>query len=247
MGDQMDLKLGKKAARVDPRTIKMASLWKRTPPVPNRFDWDEAHSNLTIPTPMFANDELGCCVISGRAHQTLRFEALEQRTVIPITDNDVKAEYFKESGGQDSGLVILDSLKSWRSEGWKVGDATYTIHAFASVDWRSPQSVKIAAYYLTGCYSGVMLPESAKDEFSSGKVWSDLSCEPGGWGGHMMYICGYDPEGVMFVTWGKKQRATWEWVRKYCDEMYGIVDSRDKWVNSSLLDEEMLEWLLGMC
>ena len=38
---------------------------------------------------MFANDTYGCCVISGRAHQSLRFEDIEQSKVIDITDKDI--------------------------------------------------------------------------------------------------------------------------------------------------------------
>src|SRR3546814_8002044 len=35
-----------------------------------------------------------------------------------ISEHDVLREYFNESGGVDSGLVVLDSLKEWRSKGW---------------------------------------------------------------------------------------------------------------------------------
>ena len=51
---------------------------------------------------------------SGRAHQSLRFENLEQKSVITITDKDVTKEYFKETGGPDTGLYVLDSLNLWR-------------------------------------------------------------------------------------------------------------------------------------
>ena len=73
-------------------------------------------------------------MIAGRAHQTLRFEDIEQGSVLMINDKDITKEYFKETGGVDSGLVVLDSLNAWRHNGWKVGKQTYTIKGFAEVN-----------------------------------------------------------------------------------------------------------------
>ena len=69
-------KLGKAAAKRDKRNFKFATLLKAVPALPPSYDFDTKHPG--IPTPMFSNDTLGCCVISGRAHQTLRFEDIEQ-------------------------------------------------------------------------------------------------------------------------------------------------------------------------
>src|SRR5215813_4216168 len=87
-------KLGKAAAKRDKRNFKFAALLRAAPVLPPSYDFDTKH--LGIPTPMFANDTYGCCVISGRAHQTLRFEDIEQGSVVMITDADVRAEYLKE-------------------------------------------------------------------------------------------------------------------------------------------------------
>jgi hypothetical protein len=43
---------------------------------------------------MFGNDKYGDCVIAGRAHQTLRFEAVEQKKLISVTEQDVLREYW---------------------------------------------------------------------------------------------------------------------------------------------------------
>jgi hypothetical protein len=40
---------------------------------------------------------------------------IEQGSVVMITDKDVTREYFKETGGPDAGLVVLDSLKAWQA------------------------------------------------------------------------------------------------------------------------------------
>jgi len=80
-------KLGKADAKKDDRNLKFAVLLKAAPPLPSSYDFDTTHSG--IPTPVFANDTLGDCVIAGRAHQTLRFEDIEQGSVLMIADKDV--------------------------------------------------------------------------------------------------------------------------------------------------------------
>src|SRR4029079_5144766 len=78
-------KLGKAPAKKDSRNLKFATLLRATAPtLPSSYDFDTTHSG--IPTPMFGNDVHGDCVIAGRAHQTLRFEDIEQGSVLMITD-----------------------------------------------------------------------------------------------------------------------------------------------------------------
>src|SRR5215813_5982087 len=133
-------KLGKAPAKKDKRNLKFATLLRAAAPaLPPAYDFDLTH--LGIPTPMFGNDVHGDCVIAGRAHQTLRFEDIEQGSVLMITDKDVLKEYFKETGGADNGLVVFDSLNEWRHKGWKVGKHTYKIKAFAEVDFRNKDEV----------------------------------------------------------------------------------------------------------
>ena len=118
-------KLGKASVKKDKRNLMLATLLKAGPVLPASYDFDTTHPHIA--TPMFGNDTLGDCVMAGRAHQTLRFEDIEQNKVITITDKDVTREYFKETGGGDTGLVVLNSLKLWRSKGWKAGKKTYKI------------------------------------------------------------------------------------------------------------------------
>ena len=109
-------RLGKQPARRDRRNLSLKSILRAPVKVPAEYDFDTSHAG--VPTPMFANDRLGDCVIAGRAHQTLRFELVEQRKIIPITDREVVRQYLLETGGEDNGLVVLASLKRWRTRGW---------------------------------------------------------------------------------------------------------------------------------
>ncbi len=240
-------KLGKGRPRRDTRNLKFAAVLKAVPKLPPSYDFDVKHSE--IPTPMFANDEFGCCVISGRAHQTLRFEDLEQKKVIPIGDKDVTREYFKETGGEDTGLVVLDSLNLWRHNGWKVGQKKYTIRAYAEIDRSSRTEVRRAIFADVGVGIGVDLPLDAKKQIAAGQPWdvtTGRGAKPGSWGGHYVYVSGYTPKGPVCVTWGRKQQITWAWLGKYCDEAYAIFDAQDKFKTSIVDAKKIKTFLAGL-
>jgi hypothetical protein len=226
---QKQFKLGKADAKKDTRNLKFATLLKGAPKLPDSYDFDTTHPG--IPTPMFANDTLGDCVIAGRAHQTLRFEDIEQGSVLMISDKDVTREYFKETGGPDTGLIVLDSLNRWRQKGWKVGKKkNYKIKAYAEVDYTDRDQVLQAIYSDVGIGIGVQLPSDAKQQILTGQPW-DVTSGPGSvkgsWGGHYVLLPGYTPDGPVCVTWGRKQQITWDWLEKYCDEAYAIFDAKD--------------------
>lgn len=228
-------KLGKAAARKDDRNLKFAAVLKALPALPPSYDFDLQHPG--IPTPMFANDDYGDCVIAGRAHQTLRFEDIEQGSVLMITDKDVLREYLKETGGIDSGLVVLDSLKLWRKRGWKVGKHTYSIQAFAQVDFANSNEVRRAIFSDVGIGFGLQLPKSAQAQIQAGQPWDvtpGVGNKPGSWGGHYVYVPGYTKAGPVCVTWGRKQQMTWAWLRKYCDEAYAIFDAKNRFKKTQI-------------
>ncbi len=223
-------KLGKAPAKKDERNLKFASLLRAAPPaLPSAYDFDSSHPG--IPTPMFANDTRGDCVIAGRAHQTLRFEDIEQGSVLMITDKEVLKEYLKETGGSDTGLVVLDSLNEWRHKGWKVGKHIYKIQAFSEVAFTNHEEARQAIYADVGVGLGLQLPNSAKAQIQTGQPWEVTSgpdSAPGSWGGHYVYVPGYTPSGPVCVTWGRKQQITWDWLDKYCDEAYAIFDAKNR-------------------
>lgn len=245
MADHPFYMLGKNPAEKDPRTLQYGSILRAKVTVPESYDFDTSHT--AIPMPMFANDRYGCCVISGRAHQTLRFEYLEQKQLISISDKDVVNEYLKESGGRDSGLVVLRSLNAWRS-GWKAGGKTYKIKAYAQVDLRNHQAVKEAVYMDVGVGIGLSLPTSASKQINAGQIWdvARIGGRPGSWGGHYVYVVGYTKTGPVCVTWGRKQAMTWAFWDKYCDEVYAIFDSMNtakikKAINVKAVDSFLLD------
>ena len=241
-------KLGKAEARKDPRNLRFASLLTgKGPRLPASYDFDTRHTG--IPTPMFANDTHGDCVIAGRAHQTLRFEDLEQGSPIMIKDADVLREYNLETGGSDTGLVVLDSLKSWRKVGWKVGKLRYKIRAFSELNFRDHDEVMTAIYADLGIGLGLQLPISAQGQIQTGQGWDVVGgadSKPGSWGGYYVYVVGYLPTGPVCVTWGRKQRMTWAWFDKYCDEAYAIFDAKDGFSKATISSPRIAEFLAAL-
>lgn len=223
-------KLGKLPAKIDPRTIQLKKLIPTAlPPLPASFDVDSGFANFTD-THMFGNDQYGDCVMAGRAHMTLRFEDFEQGFVIPITDKEVEDEYFKETGGQDSGLIMLDSLNEWRQSGWTAAGQIYNIYAFAQIDVSNHNELMYSVYLLRGAYTGFNVPQSAMDQFNAGQPWIVVAGSPI-IGGHCVYIVGYNATGPICVTWGAKQQMEWAFWDTYFDEAYTIIDAQDPWLN----------------
>jgi hypothetical protein len=239
------ISFGKKPAKADARNLKFRAILRAPPVLPKEYDFDTHHQG--VPTPMFGNDNYGDCVIAGRAHQTLRFELAEQKRLIHITDSEVLMEYFDQTGGADTGLVVLDSLKDWRSDGWKAGRKRYKIQAFAQLDPGTRSQIKQAVYVDIGVGLGFTLPNSAITQFHAGKPWTVVSGRngrPNPRNGHYVYVPGYTTKGPVCVTWGRKQQMSWTFLKKYCDEAYAIIDEIDTAKKKRLLDAKKLDAFL---
>jgi hypothetical protein len=238
-------KLGKKPVKLDNRNIKFSKLLKveLLPTIPESYDCDRQN---ICPEQMFGNDQLGDCVLAARANQTLRFQFYQQNCIVPITTQDCVNEYYSEEGGQvDEGLVMLDSLNEWRQKGWPISDGhTYSIDAFASLDFTNLTEVKAGIYLLNGLQTGMQVPQSAMDQFQSGLSWDIVDDDGGNLGGHAIYIVGFNLSGPVCVSWSKKQQMSWNFWTKYVDECYGVVDNMDSWVARDPLDIPLLQQYL---
>lgn len=239
----MEYKLGKLPPKIDRRTIKLSKILKALPPPPEAHNIDNALNGIEDDF-MFNNSQYGDCVIAARAHQTLRFEKFEQGKQIVITDQEVIHEYKEQTGGPDTGLVLLYSLKDWKNDGWIVGGKRYKIYAFASVDWKDHDEVKNCIHLLGGVNFGMRVYSKDLEQFKNDEVWS-LTGDSGSLkGGHGVYVYSYDTEGLVCMTWGKRQRMTWDFWDARVDEAYGIVDNVDPWIEDSELDVERLNGYL---
>jgi len=243
----MNFKLGKLAPKLDSRNIKFQFILPvELPPPPPEYDVDFDNQDIwPLPLPTWSNLTYGDCVMAARANMTLRLERLEQGGLIPLTEKEVVDEYFRESGGEDSGLYILDSLKSWRSEGWIAGGQRLNIFAFAEINHRDHDQVKHGVHLLSGLITGAWLPKSCLDQIERKEIWSIVDGPDERAGGHCMWVIGYTHTGPVFLTWGQRQVATWAWWDRYVDEVYGVIDAVDKFVANSPLDIDKLQGYLN--
>ena len=244
------LRLGKLIPKIDLRTIALRPVLvaKTLPSVPVAWDVDkDVLGTFTLAPRMYMNDQYGDCVLAGRANQTERFEAWEQKTALNITDKEVLKEYLKESGGQDNGLVMLDAMNAWR-KGWKAAGKTYASYAYAKLNGKNlAAEVQVAVRYLMGAQVGVALPDNWQTQLDAGQPWHTVSGrlgKPNPDNGHCIYIVAYDSAGPTCWTWGQRQRMTWEWLAKCCDEAYAVMDNRDSFVLNSPVDLKALDLIL---
>lgn len=248
------LKLGARKPFYDSRTLMIADVLKpELPVVPEYFTVDELLGK-DISVPMYGNDKIGDCVIAGQAHWMRRSNYPDLGELLAITEAEVKREYYKQCGWSgwcwdptgpydDDGLVMLTSIKKFRTTGWRSGKAIHKIQAFGYVNWLDYALLKACIYLFSGCYTAVGLPESAAVELDAGKTWSDVSGPVAGWGYHCMVLNGVVQDGnsslLEWLTWGKRQYSTVEWAVRYLSEAYALVDDPDN--PQSGVDTDKLE------
>lgn len=237
------IKFGKLPAKRDARNLQLSAILKAPPKLPAEYDFDVQHNG--VPTPMFGNDYHGDCVIAGRAHQTLRFEDAEHGKIPPITEKEVLNEWYKENGGTENGLCVLDSLKLWRKKGWTAAKKKDKIKAFAEINRKNHDEVKRTVYADIGTGLGLSLPDSAMPEFHAGKPWSDTSGPRNEENGHYVYVPGYTRTGPVCVTWGRKQQMSWKFFDKYCDEAYAVIDLVSTPKKKQLIDGKKVDDFLN--
>lgn len=241
-----DVKLGKLEYVHDPKSLKMATFFQADISVPPSFD---VYANRApFPHLLFGNDAYGDCVIAGRANMQLVLERIEQRRTIGITDQDAIKEYKAVTGcvspgdSKDTGLVMLYANRRWRNHGWQAAGRNYKIYAYGELTPTNHQQLKEACYLLSGIQFGFALPLGVRGKSAwvyngeTGPEW-----EPGSWGGHCVYGHGYNANGMTVRTWGEDVPVNWEFIDRFCDEAWAVVDSADPWRIQKTIDVQKLQ------
>jgi hypothetical protein len=191
------------------------------PSPPVSCDWTKGITQFGV----LDNDVLGCCTISGIAHSLQVFSA-NVGDEIAVTDAEVLQYYEAWCGynpsepSTDQGGIELDVLNSWKQQEF----AGHALIAYADVDHGDIDQVKRAIWLFGGLYIGVSLPSSAQSQV--GSVWDvapNPEGKPGNWGGHCVFVTGYDADGLTCITWGKLQKMTWGFWNEYVDEAHALL------------------------
>jgi hypothetical protein len=233
-----EVRLGKQGYVHDDLTLMLARFVLSEIRVPTQFDFDKGRA--AFPMRMWGND-------------LLRLERVEQRRTIALYDEDCVAEYKRLTGSQqpedanDTGLVVLDAMRDWRNNGMETDGRkgvrsarNYTIAAYGELEPQDHQQLKMAIYAMHGIHMGFWLPVAAQ-RMTSGGMWdyngeAGGEWQPGSWGGHLVFSKAYDKTGVEILTWGQKVKVTWNFIDKYCDEAWAVVDSFDTWRTKQTID-----------
>jgi hypothetical protein len=208
--------LGKKRAVYSPKSLRLANYldYAALPPLPDEHNQYGAVSRFDI----LGNGKYGCCVEVAIAHCIQTWTANAAREFMP-TEKQVVKTYFERTGGEDSGLVVLDELTNWR----KIGRWGHPMSVFAYLNPRSDREVKYAIYLFGGAVMGLSLPNYIADAETWGRPGPDVSdddAEPGSWGGHAVHLGGYKSSSYFTSTWDQIIKMT-DWFKdKYADECY---------------------------
>lgn len=214
--DVSRFKLGKKPYKDHPKTFRAASLLVGAPLTiaPSTLDWFKGGPNSGV----MANDQYGDCTIAAAAHLIQTWTGNNGATVT-LTDRTIVDTYFQLSGGEDSGLVMLDVLEHWR----KTGIGGHKILGYALANQNDLVELKQCEILCGGLYLGLDMPRA----WQWMDVWDAVDGpdgEPGTWGGHATNKCAFGDEevGTLF-TWGYSQPITWRAVQKYGVEPWAVL------------------------
>lgn len=232
------LKLGKKPFKKDKRDLKLARYIDKTvlPTPPKNTNDHETFSDWL----MLLNDQIGDCGIAGVYH-LIKLWSEQGNKEFEFTDDQVLEIYRIISGydpsdpSTDVGVYLRDVLQYWKKTGVPDKDGNLNkIAAYALLDQKDHEEVKIAQYLFSGLYIGFEVPAFAMDAFSEGKIWDvqDYNnnvegghcVDPMGYGKPSAMVTGADKEGVYVITWGAVQFMTWEFWDEYVDECWCVFN-----------------------
>src|ERR1700739_957003 len=232
--------LGKKPAKLDPRTLKLRKYLPITlPTLPSYVNWTKG---FQINWDVFLNDQLGCCTISACGH-AIQTWSLNQGRMITVPESAILAGYEQACGydpadpSTDQGGVEIDVLNFFR----KTGIGGHTILAYADPDPGNIAHIKQAIYFFGGVYIGFSVPQSALDQFDAGQPWTPVQNDGGIVGGHAVFVQGYYDDGLVLDTWGKSQMMSWAFWSdpRYVDESHALLSA--DWFNARGFDPSGLD------
>ena len=236
MVNHAGMRLGKLPPRPEPRLKTLGAYLKGPrPAVPASID----RAACVAAWPMLYNDAVGDCTIAAVGHAVQLWTAVARHEERTMSAAEALAAYSAISGyvagepDTDHGAVAVDVLERWVAGGFTIAAATDQLAGFCAIALARPDEVRAAVAWLGVCYSGLELPIAVQTEDvwdvspvagSSGESSDDWA--PGSWGGHCVPIVGYDPDGLVCITWGQTKRLTWRFWNAYASEAYGLL-SRD--------------------
>lgn len=133
------------------------------------------------------------------------------------TPNEVVAEYFGYTKGQDTGVVLTELLEFWRTHGL----FGRKILAWATINTHDEEEFYDATYAFDFTYNGIAVAAPMQEQFAAGEVLdltgtiADYQIE----GGHCVSV----PARCKLYTWGQEVAYTERWRRRYMEESHIVI------------------------
>lgn len=220
------LRLGKTPARPGAVKFRLSKYLDKTvlPKPPKEF----GHETLVSNYGTLGNDQWGDCVLAGGDHETMLWNAVAKHPV-KFTDKNALADYSAITGfnpndpNSDQGTDMQVAASYRRKTGLiDASGKRHKVAAYLAITAGDVTELKTAMYLFGAVGVGIEFPASAMDQFNAGKPWSVVSRSPIE-GGHYIPGCAYRGGQIVVVTWGKLQRMTEGFYKKYCDESVAYV------------------------
>jgi hypothetical protein len=224
-------RLGKRAAKHDPRTLQLGKYLTSDIPAPPA----SVNNSYGITSwGMMLNDQLGDCTIAGCGHAVQAWTAANGNE-LTLPDSVILSYYETWDGyvlgdpSTDQGGVEVNVLNNWRKYGFgyrKGHVGSDILYAYADPSPGNVTHIKQAISLFGGVYIGIELPITAQSQTIwdvVGNPQTDPNSAPGSWGGHCVWVLGYDANYLTCVTWGGLLKMTWAFWAAYCDESHALL------------------------
>ena len=207
-------KLGKLAPKPNLKTIPFHKFLATDapPPPPEKVYWEYKLpvNNLR----MLGNDTVGDCTCACVGHMIMNMTAHTGSILIP-TDEEILAFYSAITGYDpsqtdsqgnnptDTGAAITDVLARWQSDGITIGGQVHKILGWMQFDHTNREQMAQVIYLFGAADCGVVLPNSAMDQFNAGQDWDVVADDGGEDGGHCIPAFGQGGAGDHFYHLGE--------------------------------------------
>lgn len=189
------------------------------------------YASKVMSWPEYGNLTIGDCTCAALGHAVQAWTTYGKGETVTLPESAIVALYEAVSGydpetgaNANRGAVEQDVLTYVQAHG--IGG--HKIRAFAQVNHKDLQEMKMALDLFGSVYVGFMVPQSAEGQFHAGQVWTPAPGSPI-MGGHAIDIQRMDAGYIWGVTWGKLQAMTPEFWLTYGDEAWVILT--EDWIN----------------
>lgn len=205
---QRTVHLGRKAAPKGKATLQF-SKYMKTADVAPPATLDRATKAMKSIRQTYGNTQEGCCVESSGQHALGIVTANDSDAPAQIIGSDAEslAEYHRQGGPGDNGLVITQALEDWRLNGMLSGGKRRALTAWGSFNPANKVETQTVIIVFGGRL-GFNVPDEWMNNANEGAVW-DIPTRYNFVGGHDVRMIDYNEQGVRIATWGLIITVTW--------------------------------------